>query len=424
VKFVHAADLHIDSPMRGLERYEGAPVGRVRGATRRAVENLVDLCLTEDVEFLLLAGDIFDGDWKDYGTGLYFVGQMARLRKAEIPVFLVRGNHDAASHVTKYLVLPDNVHEFSARLPETRVLESHGIAIHGQSFATRTVTDDLAAGYPAPARDLFNIGLLHTSAEGRPGHDTYAPCTAAALVDKGYDYWALGHVHAREVVETAPWIVFPGNLQGRHARESGPKGATVVTVRAGRVDSVEARALDVVRWQTLEIDATDAGTPLDAIEACRAAVAAAASDAEDRLVAAPVTVRAARPVHRALLAETERWTQQLRAVALEEAGDVLWVERVRFVEAPAIEAADGEIGDEDALMQFVRAVRAVREDPGALTVLGEELADLRRKLPAELREGDRPDGLRLEEPATLRRLLDDVESLVVGRLSGGRGDGP
>src|SRR5688572_17676287 len=99
MKFVHAADLHIDSPLRGLERYEGAPVDVVRGATRRALENLVDLCVSEGAAFLLLAGDMFDGDWRDYGTGLYFVSQMVRLRQAQIPVYLVRGNHDAASQV-------------------------------------------------------------------------------------------------------------------------------------------------------------------------------------------------------------------------------------------------------------------------------------------------------------------------------------
>ena len=117
MKFVHAADLHIDSPLRGLERYEGAPVDLVRGATRRALENLVALCLAENAAFLLLAGDIFDGDWKDYGTGLFFVAQMARLREAGSPVYLVRGNHDAASQVTRYLVYPDNVHELSAPPP-------------------------------------------------------------------------------------------------------------------------------------------------------------------------------------------------------------------------------------------------------------------------------------------------------------------
>lgn len=412
MKFVHAADLHIDSPLRGLTRYEGAPVERVRGATRRALENLVDLCLEEGAAFLLLAGDIFDGDWKDYGTGLFFVRQMARLRAADIPVFLVRGNHDAASQVTKYLVLPDNVHELSARRPETKVLEALGVAVHGQSFTARAVTDDLAAGYPAPVRGLFNVGLLHTSAQGRPGHELYAPCGLETLVDRGYEYWALGHIHAREVLARDPWVVFPGNLQGRHARETGPKGATVVTVQDGRVTGVDARALDVVRWTVCEVDAEKAGSAEDAIEATRDVLLRAVAEADGRLVAAPVRFRVSASVHRALRADEERWTQQLRALALDLVGDGLWIEQVRF--ACVEPDADLAALSEDAVAQFARAVAQLREDDEAIARLSGELEDLRRKLPSEVREGE--DALRLDDPETLRRLLDEARALVMGRL--------
>src|SRR4051812_29910913 len=113
MKFVHAADLHLDSPLRGLDRYEGAPVEQLRGATRRALENLVALCLSEKADFLLLAGDLYDGGWKDYRTGLFFAAQMSRLRAADIPVFFVRGNHDAESNITRSLRLPENVRELS-----------------------------------------------------------------------------------------------------------------------------------------------------------------------------------------------------------------------------------------------------------------------------------------------------------------------
>src|SRR5689334_9322509 len=108
MKFIHAADIHLDSPLRGLEQYEGAPVTQLRGATRRALENLTRLCLEEQVDFLLIAGDVYDGDWPDYSTGLFFAGQMSLLREAGIRVFLVRGNHDAASQITSQLKLPDN----------------------------------------------------------------------------------------------------------------------------------------------------------------------------------------------------------------------------------------------------------------------------------------------------------------------------
>ena len=219
--FIHAADLHLDSPLIGLPRYDGAPVEQMRGSTRRALENLVDLALTEQVAFVLIAGDLYDGDWRDYNTGLFFAAQMTRLREAGTPVFIVSGNHDAASQITRSLRMPDNVTVLPANSPDTVRRDDIGIAVHGQSFRTRAVADDLSAAYPDPVRGMFNIGLLHTSADGRPGHDPYAPCSLDKLRAKGYDYWALGHVHAREVLCDDPWVVFSGNTQGRHIRELG-----------------------------------------------------------------------------------------------------------------------------------------------------------------------------------------------------------
>src|SRR5450432_1382626 len=139
MKFVHAADLHLDSPLCGLPRYEGAPVDAIRGATRRAFDNLIDLCLEEGASFLLLAGDIYDGNWKDYSTGLFFAAGLARLRAANIPVVLIRGNHDAQSQITRHLRLPENVRELSVRAPESFELSKVGVVVHGQGFATRAV---------------------------------------------------------------------------------------------------------------------------------------------------------------------------------------------------------------------------------------------------------------------------------------------
>jgi len=193
---------------------------------------------------VLLAGDLYDGDWKDYNTGLYFLGCMRRLRESGIRAFIITGNHDAASQITKQLRLPDNVTMFSTRKPESVVLDEWNVAIHGQGFATRAVMEDISQTYPHGIPQLFNIGMLHTCLNGKPGHDPYAPCTVDGLRSKGYQYWALGHVHTREEVSQQPWIVFPGNTQGRHIRETGPKGCTLVTVDNLEVDSVEHRDLD------------------------------------------------------------------------------------------------------------------------------------------------------------------------------------
>lgn len=303
MKFLHAADLHLDSPLRGLERYEGAPVDEIRGASRRALENLVDLAIKEDVAFVLLAGDLYDGDWKDYNTGLFFTRQVARLQEAGMGAYVVAGNHDAASQLTKALRPPKNVHIFSTRKPETVVIEEHGVAVHGQGYATRSVTEDLVRDYPLANPDLFNIGLLHTSLDGRPGHEPYAPCSIDSLRSRGYQYWALGHVHKREVVSADPWIVFPGNIQGRHARETGPKGCSLVVVEEGRVTRVEHRTLDVVRWMECYVDLDDVINLDEVYDRVGHALADALVEAEDRLLAVRLRLSGSCPVHGRLRAE-------------------------------------------------------------------------------------------------------------------------
>jgi exonuclease SbcD len=415
MKFVHAADLHLDSPLRGLDRYEGAPTEQLRGATRRALENLVTLCLEERVDFLLLAGDLYDGSWKDYRTGLFFAGQMSKLRAADIPVFFVRGNHDAESNITRSLRLPENVHELSSEKPETdtRTLERLGVAVHGQSFASRAVTDDLAAGYPQALPGLFNLGLLHTCANGREGHDPYAPCTLDTLRHKGYDYWALGHVHAREVLATEPWVVFPGNLQGRHARESGPKGATLVTVEHGRVVSADARALDAVRWALCNVDAGGAQTGDEVVDRVRASLTQALAAAGGRTVAARVTLTGTTRAHGTLAADFDKWSNEIRNVANDVGGEGVWIEKILGQTRSAIDLK-GLGSRDDALGQLVRALGELRDDEIARRALLEELADLKHKLPPELRDGD--DGLKLDDPALVTALLDDVEQLLVPRL--------
>ncbi|AKT43323.1 metallophosphoesterase family protein [Chondromyces crocatus] len=413
LKIVHAADLHIDSPLRGLERYEGAPVAQIRGATRRAFENLIGLCLAEEVDLLLLAGDIYDGDWRDYNTGLFFAAQLSRLRSAGVRVIMVRGNHDAQSQITRHLELPEHVRVLDHQAPERIVDERLGVAVVGQSFPTRAVTDDLAAAYPDALPGLFNIGLLHTALGGREGHENYAPCTLGTLLGRGYQYWALGHIHAREVVNADPLVVFPGNLQGRHAREAGEKGATLLTVEGGRVTSMVHRPLDVVRWQVCEVDVSGAQSGLDAVDLAREQLEQALAEAGGRAVAARVVLRGKTRAHAELHGKLEQWTQQLRAAANDAGGEGLWVEQVRLKTwAPVDAVALGE--RDDAIGQLARSLRSLRDDDQELGRLLGELSGLRAKLPAEAREMD--EGLRLEDPALLKDALEDVEQLLLSRL--------
>ena len=327
-RFIHTADIHIDSPLRGLSGFDGAPVEQIRTATRRAFENLVDLSVRESVAFVLIAGDLWDGDWPDAGPGLFFIKQASRLREAGIHLYVVKGNHDAENTLTRELRYPDNVHIFGHRHPDTMHLAALNVVIHGQSFSEPNVTRDLAADYPAPTPGAFNIGLLHTCLDGDSRHYAYAPTTTTALVARGYQYWALGHVHQRRVLkQDGVPIVFPGNLQGRRLLETGPKGCELVTVDDDGNVSSRFEALDVVRWLETSVDLSGA-TTLDAVDA---AVRDALDDARrahaGRLLAVRLHMQGV-SVLAAELTRREDLRDRLNGIAI-DVGEI-WLERIVF----------------------------------------------------------------------------------------------
>ncbi|MHC1744403.1 MAG: exonuclease SbcCD subunit D [Syntrophobacteraceae bacterium] len=417
-KFIHAADLHLDSPLIGLERYEGAPVDRIRGATREALKNLVSLALSEAVAFVLIAGDLFDGDWKDYNTGLFFADQMRRLREASIPVFLVSGNHDAASQISKTLKMPENVHRFSVKRAQTITLDLPGVAIHGQGFARAAVTTDLASDYPAAMPGCFNIGLLHTSATGRPGHEPYAPCTLEGLIAKGYDYWALGHVHKREILSVEPRILFSGNTQGRNIRETGPKGCTLVTVENDRILSSDAVDLDVVRWASREITLEEARDADDILERIAVTIRAEKTLHGDRLLAMRFLLTGSCSPSLARAVHSDQFVNEVRSLGTDVGGGDVWVEKVNV--HPRL-AADLEtlIERDDPLGGLLRSIRDLSPSTDALEPLLAELADLKKRIPHELLHGDEP--LDIDVHDRRPEILEDVKQLLVARLiAGGR----
>lgn len=413
MRLVHAADLHIDSPLLGLERYEGAPVEQLRRATRRATENLVELCIDERADLLLLAGDLYDDDWRDYSTGLFFAAQMARLKEAGVPVVWIRGNHDAASKITRHLRLPDNVRELSTKRAETVLFEDLGVAVHGMGYPSPSVEGSLVECYPAPLAGHFNVGLLHTAVDGRPGHARYAPCSVSQLVNKGYDYWALGHVHTREVLHQDPWLVFPGNLQGRHMRETGPKGASLVHTEGLKVAAVEHRPLDVVRWVKCAVDVTSARDLDQVLVAVEAELNRAALAAEDRLLAVRVELTGTAPCHAAIVTEHDHLLAEVRRLGLEVGAFGAWVERLLAKTSPAYDRAALALR-EDALGALLAAFGALESDPAALGELGETLAEVRQKIPHELWHDS--EGRAYDSPQFLRELLSDVEAMIVPRI--------
>lgn len=411
VKFIHTADIHLDSPLKGLEAHEDAPVEEIRGATRRAFDNLIDLAIEEEVDFILIAGDLYDGTWKDYNTGLFFVSRMGRLSKAGIKVFIVSGNHDAASQITKALLLPDNVTLFSSKKPQSVQLDDLGVIIHGQSYSIRAVTENLTAQYPQNDPSSFNIGLLHTSLTGREGHENYAPCTVDDLKSKGYDYWALGHVHKREIVSHDPWIVFPGNIQGRHIKETGAKGVTLVTVEDGRIAKVEKRELDVLRWAICQVDLSQCETSESVYDSVRQSFEQELDMVNGRTLALRLVLTGKCPVHAQLLDRTAQWTEEFRGITT-GFGD-LWLEKVKFQTSRKV-SFEEIFGEDTPIAGLLRSIQHLELDGDALLGLVPELSVLKSKLPAEIHNGDEP----FFDPSSdkIAELRIEVQELLIAKL--------
>lgn len=423
MRFIHAADLHIDSPLRGLNRFEGAPVTRLRGATRQALTRLVDLALDEEVDFVLIAGDLYDRDWQDFHTGLFVREQMVRLGRAGVKVFIVQGNHDAQGVISRQLPWPDNVKVFSSRSAETVKLDDLRVAIHGHSFPDREVPEDLVPAYPMAVPGYVNIGLLHTSLTGAEGHDTYAPTSLDTLRSKGYDYWALGHVHARQVVCDEPRVVYPGNLQGRHARETGPKGCELVSVAGGKLEATFV-PLDVVRWHQVDV-VLNPSHSLDALprvvgEAMQAAVVSAGGE---RLHAMRVRLTGETPLHTHEARQPGTLAAAVQAAAQDLADADVWIEKVQLALRSPVDRA--QLAQRtDALGELVRWVDDLAAEPQALASFGQPvLAEVLDKLPAELRQTltreAADDVPQWDDAGAMLALLKDAEATLLAHLNVG-----
>jgi len=380
-RFLHAADIHLDSPLKGLESYEDAPIEEIRSATRRAFDKLIGFAIEESVDFILIVGDLFDGNWNDFKTGLFFSDRMGRLKRANIPVFIVSGNHDFASSITKTMLLPDNVTLFSSVQAKTVTLEDLGVAIHGQSYPSRAVIDNLAADYPQQHPNYFNIGLLHTALNGRVGHEPYAPCSLDDLRSKAYDYWALGHIHHREVVSEDPWVVFPGNIQGRHIREQGRKGATLVTVEAGVVTALEALAFDVLRWSLCRVNLSECESIETVHTTVRAAFEALQHESKESTWAIRLVLEGRCPIHARLLDQQAQLSEAFRTFLVGYGN--IWLEKIQF-KTTRLNALEEVVGKETPLSDLLGTIEDLHLTGDQIFQQIPELVDFKNKLPIAL----------------------------------------
>lgn len=425
MRFIHAADLHVGSPLRNLPQYEGAPLQRVRAATQQALVQLADLCLREEVDFLLIAGDLFDNDWQDFGTPLFVTREFHRLAQRGIPVFVILGNHDSVAGTSRRVPWPPNVRVFAADRAQTHelVVRDRRVAIHGRSYEQRKVSANLVPEYPPPRPGCLNIGLLHTSAEGSAAHASYAPCSIAELVAKGYDYWALGHVHERALLAGAsgqrgPLVAYSGNTQGRHVKEQGAKGCWLVEVADDGRWQIAFHSTDVLRWASRTVNLSAESGPDELRALARVELERAVAEADGRLAAVRLRVAGATALH--AQASAAGGQEQLLADLRSEAQALpdVWLESVVWRTRPLQDVAE-LARTQDFLGLLLADVEQQRTAEGRAR-LRMLLAPLTNKLvgPAQLIDSETAAKLTPEE--LLDRRLDDwldaAASLLATRL--------
>lgn len=417
-RFVHTADLHLDSPLRSLALRNADLAEVVRGASRTALTRIVDLCLAESVDALLIAGDLYDGSQTSMNTALFLASELRRLEAAGIRVFIIRGNHDSQSSIKRELALPDNVNLFTGRSIKPvpiKVLDSgKPVYIHGIGFDEPHAPDSLLPRFHAPVADAVNIGMLHTSLAGAPGHDPYAPCSIADLTTHGFDYWALGHVHLRQVHTLKPLIVMPGIPQGRDINEDGAKSVTLVSVADDGTFTHEERPVGQAVFQRLAIDLTGVSEWRDMLATAGQSVAACRQTVEAEALILRVALVGMTPLAWTLRRDPDYLLADLANIAAGTEG--CWIEKVEVSCRSAAVAIS--ISGPDPLSELADLIRtdilpshAFRQDVAGL------VNDLVLQLPRELRETLAGDEVALER--LVSSLSSDGSDDVLASLHGG-----
>lgn len=418
IRFIHTGDVHLDSPLDQLRKLDRQTAEAVERASRHSFETVVNVALEREVAALVIAGDLFDGPVKDASGALWVDSLLKKLSRAGIAVLLIQGNHDAQSNAARVTKWSAGITNFGISQPATVLLDNCGLAIHGQSFGLREVKEDLAAKYPDPVAGYFNIGLLHTSLSGNAAHDTYAPTSIEVLASRGYQYWALGHIHKRseQSLSSNCWIGYCGNTQGRHIRETGPKGCHLVHVEDHELSQVEFIATDSVRWSELTLDISSLESLGDLDDAVCEGASEVLSSADSRHTAVRIRLSGATRLHSELTnPKTVDEVTATLAERLSEMGQI-WLESVKVAtSAPRINFAHGDL--ELPLNCLSEIVDEIRNSESQRKELFKSLEEIGRKVRSDLL----PYGWGLWNDATgqdeFERMLRQAEELLVARIS-------
>lgn len=413
-RFVHTADIHLDSPLRSLALRNAELAELVGDASRQAFTAIVDLCLAELVDALVIAGDLYDGDQTSMKTARFLASQMARLHQAGVTVYMIRGNHDAMSRITKQLVLPDTVTIFGGRCQS--VIQSGAgvdVAFHGLSFASPKAPESLLPKYAAPQEGAANIGIMHTSLAGSPGHDVYAPCSVADLHGHGFEYWALGHIHVRQVYSGASTLVMPGIPQGRDINEAGEKSVTLVTIHDDRSVEIEERLTSVAQFDRVSVDLTGVSEWSEAIIRIRAGLEQSREGARSHYLVARLRLMGFSALSWSLMRDRDLAVAEAEQAA-EQVGDT-WVEKL---ELDLSASAVGALGDvADPTLELAQSMRANASSEAFRSEAREFVLKTIADLPPDAR------GFAGKDEAGLEQFLDDVLAgsvdLVAAKLKAG-----
>ena len=407
--FIHTADLHLDSPFSGLRQVDGTVASLIKDATFKAFDNVVDLALRHKVDFLLVAGDVYDGSDRSLRAQLKFTDGLKKLAEAGVRSFVCHGNHDPLDGWSAALNWPEGVHIFGSVL-ESVPLALGGedvVVVHGISYPTVQIDEVFGKDFQRQGPYPFQIGLFHCSVGSDPAHETYAPRTMEELVSADLDYWALGHVHTyRLLKEGDPFIAYPGNTQGLHIREIGPRGCLLVQVDGQGTINARFEPVDAVRWFSIDIQINDLETEGDLIEAMERTCDEIRHEAQGRPAIARITI-----VGRGLLHPVLRRPQvvgdlmeRLRETGLESTPP-LWIEGIQVQTSTPIDL-DARRNSADFLGEVLRLIENSRQNPTGLEEMISELYHDRR-----LRRF-------LEMPAQeeLVEVLGEVESMCLDEL--------
>jgi DNA repair protein SbcD/Mre11 len=387
LRFIHAADLHLDSPFRGIGDVSPALRDQLQSSTFGAFQRIVDHTINTKADFLLIAGDLYDSRDRSLRALLAFRRQMERLAERDISVYIVHGNHDPLNGWGSEFQLPPNVTTFSGRTDtEPFIRRGREVAsITGVSYTRERVIENLAASFKPSAAAPYSVAVLHANVGGQTGHADYAPATVDELRNAGFDYWALGHVHTHCVLATEPsMVVYPGNPQGRHARESGARGCYQVDVDTRGRAHLQFIETNVVRWAHIDLSIAGhlrLGGLIDAmLDKARDVVAAFDGPSVVRC-----TISGNGPLHRDL--HKDGIEEELR----EELQTVVPAESVRVATGPELDLAALRL-TETVISDFLNLTQKALDDPETRQRLAESLTPLFRR-----KELSPPDDARLRE---------------------------